>query len=55
MAAAAVPPVASTASPANCAEPAKTTAAVTMAWAAENPACRASTPNDMESTKPTTA
>ena len=54
-AAAAVPPLARTASPANCADPAKTIAAVRIAWSGENPACRASTPNDIDSTNPTTA
>ena len=54
-AAAAVPPLASTASAANCAEPAKTIAAVTIACSAVKPACRASTPKDIDSTNPTTA
>ena len=54
-AAAAVPPLTRTARPANWADPAKTIAAVRIAWNAENPACRASTPNDIDSTNPTTA
>ena len=44
-----------TASAANWAEPAKTRAAVAMAWSGEKPASRASTPNDSESTNPTAA
>ena len=54
-AAAAVPPPASTASAANWADPPNTIAEVTTTCSVENPACRASTPDDSDSTKLTTA
>ena len=54
-AAASVPPADTTASAANCAEPANTRAEAATAWIAEKPACLATTPNDIESTKPTVA
>ena len=50
-----MPPLATTARAANCAEPAKMKAEAATAWSAEKPACRATTPKDIESTKPTTA
>jgi hypothetical protein len=54
-AAASVPPPATTARAANWAEPAKIKAEAATAWSAEKPACRATTPKDIESTNPTTA
>ena len=50
-----VPPAANTASAANWAEPANTNADAAIAWPGEKPAWRATTPNDRDSTKPTTA
>ena len=38
--------------PANCADPAKTIAAVRIAWSGENPACRARTPKDIDKHEP---
>jgi hypothetical protein len=53
-AAATPPPPARIASAANCAEPAKTSAEVRIVCNAENPACRARTPNDIDSRTATT-
>ena len=55
MAADRVPPPTTTDSAANCAEPAKTNAEDATAWRAENPAWRATTPKDIDRTKPTVA
>jgi hypothetical protein len=55
IAAPAVPPPARIATAANCAEPANTTADMTIAASTGKPASRASTPNDIDRSPPTAA